>query len=97
MVAMRVGDEDVRDRLVADRIEDRLRVRLVVGAGVDDRDLSASDDVGDGAGEGERAGIVGDDPADAWRNLFDLIGWKVEALVEGDVVAHGEYAGTALL
>ncbi len=36
----------------------------IVRAGVDDRDLPASDDVANRAGEGEGAGIVGDDAPD---------------------------------
>ncbi len=90
MVAMRMGDEDVRDRLAAHGIEQRRDVGVVVGAGVKDRDLAAADDVADRACEGERAGIVGHDRPHVRRDLFRSAGYEIEALVIGDVVAHAE-------
>ena len=41
-----------------------------VGPGIDHRDLAGADDIGLGAGEGERRRIGGEQPAHARRNLL---------------------------
>ena len=53
MIAVGVGDQDVRHGLAAHRIEQRLRVRLVVRPGIDDRNLALAHDVADRTGESE--------------------------------------------
>ena len=93
MVAMGVGDEDVRHRLAAHGIEQRRDMRLVNRAGIDDGDAAFADDVADRALEGERPGIVAQDAADAGHHLLDLAGREIEGLVEGNVVAHAQADG----
>ena len=88
MVAMSVGDEDVRHRLAAHRVEQRRDMGIVVGAGIEDRHLAATDDVADRALERERAGIVGRHRTYERRHLFCLVGLEIERLVERDVVGH---------
>ncbi|MGX1109388.1 hypothetical protein AB7M47_007771 [Bradyrhizobium elkanii] len=88
-----MGDQDMRHGLALDRIEHRLGMRLVVGTGIDDRDLALADDVADRAGEGERARIVAEDTANAGADLFDHAGLQREIAVERDVVVvgHGDF------
>ena len=88
MVAMGVGDEDVRHRLAAHRVEQRRDMGVVVGAGIEDRHLAAADDVADRALEGERARIVGRHRTHQRRHLFRPVGLEIERLVERDVVGH---------
>src|SRR5262249_39537490 len=88
MVAVRVSDEDMRHRLASHRIELRRDMSIVERAGIDERDFVLADDVAHRALEGEGAWIVGKEPPHAGRDLLDLTGRKVEALVEGDVVGH---------
>ena len=88
MVAMGVGDEDMRHRLAAHGVEQRRDMRVVQRARIDDGDAAAADDVAHRSLEGERPRIVAQDPPDAGRDLLDLAGRQVERLVEGDVVAH---------
>ena len=90
MVAVGMGDEDVRHGLAAHGIEQRRDVRLVERPRIDDRDPAAAEDVGHRALVGERAGIVAQDAAHARHHLLDLPGRQVEALVERDVVAHAK-------
>ena len=40
MIAVGVGDEDMRHGLAAHRVEQRRDVRRIVGTGIDDRDLA---------------------------------------------------------
>ena len=96
MVAMRVGDENMRHRLVAHGIEQRGDVDRIVGAGIDDGDLAAADDVGERALEGERPRIVGHHPAHAGHHLVDGVGGEIERLVEGNVVGHGHMSCAGL-
>ena len=63
-------------------------MRLIQRTGIDDGNLSAPDDVADGALEGERARIVAQHPPHARRNLFGHTGRQIEAPVEADVVFH---------
>src|SRR5262249_37234172 len=58
VVAMGVRHQDMRHRLALDGIEQRPGMRLVIGTGIDDRDVASAYDVADSAGEGERARIV---------------------------------------
>ena len=88
MIAMGVGDENMRDGLAAHGVKQRGDMGIVVGAGIEDRDFAAADDVAHRALERERSGIIGDHRADLRRNLAYPVGLKVECLIEGDVVAH---------
>ena len=89
MVAVGVGDEDRRHRLVAHGVEQGADVALVGRARIDDRDLAAADDVAHRALEGERSRIVRHHAADAGHGLVHGVGGEVEVFVEGDVVGHG--------
>src|ERR1051325_314350 len=92
MVAMRVGDEDMRHRLAAHRIEQCRDMRRIVRARIDDRYLAASDDVADRAFEGERARVVRDDAAYARGELLGAAGRQLEHLIIWDVVSHARVA-----
>ena len=85
---MGVGDDDVRHRLAAHRVEQRIDVLLVEGTGIDDGDLAAPDDVAQRPLEGERARIVDQDAPHAGHDLLDHAGREIERAVEWDVVGH---------
>src|SRR5581483_10267578 len=90
MVAMGVRDEDVRHGLAPHGIQQRLRMRLAIGTGIDDRDLALPEDVADGPGESERARIIAEHAAHARPRLFDDAGLEREVAIEGNVVvSHG--------
>ena len=65
------------------------RCALVGGTGVDDRDLAGADEIGIGAEESIWAGIVGDDAADAGRDLFGHAIVDIHASIEGKLRRHG--------
>ena len=88
MVAVGVGDENVRHRLVAHGVEQRGDMRRIVRTRIDDGDLAAADDVAHRPLEGERAGIVRHHAAHARHRLVHGVGGEIEALVEGNVVGH---------
>jgi hypothetical protein len=88
MIAMGVGDENMRHRFAAHGVEQRLDVGVIRRAGIDDGDLSAPDDVAHGTLERERAGIIRQQPAHARDDVLDHTGSKVESFVEADVVLH---------
>ena len=69
MIAVGMGDENMGDGFAAHGIEQRRDMGVVVGAGIEDRDLAAADDVAHRTLEGERARIIGDDGAHARRHL----------------------------
>src|SRR5471032_836162 len=89
MIAMRVGDEDMRDLLALYRTEHGVDMRAIVGAGIENGDFACTYDVGAGAGEGERAGIGRQDPAHMCRDAVHPARRRVEVAIEGDVVGHG--------
>ena len=89
VVAMGMGDQDMRHGLAAHRIQQRLGMRLVVGTGIDDRDLALAHDVTDRAGEGERARIVAQHPPHAGTRFVDDARLQREVAVERDVVVVG--------
>ena len=64
MIDMSVRHEDMRHRLAAHGVQHGIDVVLLIGAGIDDRHLAMTDEVGAGALESERARVVGDDAAD---------------------------------
>jgi hypothetical protein len=63
-------------------------MRGIIGAGIDHRDLTATNDITDRALIREWAGIVGDDGAHAGRHFLDSIRLKAETLVERKIVVH---------
>ena len=89
MIAVGVGDEDMRHGLAAHRVEQRRRMGLIIRAGIDDRDLAGADDVTDRAGEGERARIVAEHAPHAGADLLDHAGLQGKVAVERDVVGVG--------
>src|SRR6185312_11459669 len=88
MVEMRVGDEDVRHRLGAERGEQRVDMRGDVGPGIDDGDPALPDDISAGALEGERARIARDDAADERRQRRDCAIIDVDVAAERDLGGH---------
>ncbi len=88
VIAMGMGDEDMRHGLAAHRVEQGVDMRLIRRSGIDDGDVAAPEDVADGAFEGEWAGIVGKQAPHAGRDFLGLAGREIEALVEADVVFH---------
>ena len=95
VVAMGMGDQNMRHGLAAHGVQQRFRMRLVIGAGIDDRDLALAHDVADRAGEGERARIVAEDPPHAGAGFIDDARLEREVAVERDVVVvgHGDVPG----
>ena len=83
MVAMGVGDQDMRHGLAAHGIEQRCGMRLVVGTGIDDRDLALADDVAHRAGEGERARIVAEHPPHAGADFSTTPGLSGKLRLNG--------------
>src|SRR5665213_2282305 len=90
MIAMGVGDEDVRHGLAAHRVEQRVGMRLVVRTGFDDGDAATADDVAHRALVGERRRIVAEDAPDSRRDLLDVFGRQLKRLVEWNVVGHAD-------
>ena len=88
MIAMGMGDENMGDGFAAHGVKQRADMRIVVGAGIENRDFAAADDVAHRALERERAGIVGDDRAHARRDVAHPVGLEIERLVERNVVVH---------
>src|SRR5689334_132308 len=79
VVAMSVSDQDVRDCLVPNGIEQRIDMRFVKWPWVDDGNTIVADNIADRSLEGERSWIVAKHPAHARIDFLDLAGWKVEA------------------
>src|SRR5437762_3317447 len=71
VVAVGVGDEDVRHLLVGERGDERGDVLFELEAGIDDRDLTLADDIGAGALIGKGPGVLRDDAADPRRDRFE--------------------------
>src|ERR1700761_6370004 len=86
MVAMSVGDDDMRHGLAAHRVQQCLRMRLAVRTGIDDRYFALTHDVADRTGEGERAWIVAEHPAYAGTRFLDDPGLEREVTIERHVV-----------
>src|SRR6185436_15468648 len=64
--------------------EDRLKVRHVVGTRIDDGHLAMPDNVGAGAGVGERAGVFCDHAPDQRRDLLGAAVVEAHLLDERD-------------
>ena len=88
MVAMGVGNENVGDGFPAHGIEQRGDMRLVEWTGIDDGDLPAAHDIGDGPLEREWPGIVGEEAPHAGHHLLYRFRREIKALVERNVRAH---------
>src|SRR5438045_4991755 len=86
---MGVRDQHMRDGLAANRIEQRRRVLLIVGTGIDNRDLALPYNVTHRPGEGERAGVIAENPPNAGSHLVDYAGLERKVAVERDVIVVG--------
>ena len=82
VVAVRVRDDHVRDGFSRGGGQQRLDVRFVRRAGIDNGHGAAANDVGAGAVERERARVLGDDAPNAGRHFGDLSVAKVERALE---------------
>ncbi len=89
VVAMGMGDENMRHGLAAHGIEQRPGMRFIIRAGIDDRDLALADDVADRSGEGERARIVAENAPHAGAGFIDDTRLEREVAVERHVVVVG--------
>ena|SRR6059036_410502 len=85
---MSMGDQDVRYSLAPNRIEKRFDVRFIERARIDHSNMIVTDNVANGALEGERPRIVAEQSTHARIDLLDLAGREIEAPVERDVVTH---------
>ena len=65
---------------------------LIVGTGIDDRDLALAHDVTNGAGKGERTWIIAENPPHFGADLVDHAGFQRKIAVERDVVVFGHGA-----
>src|SRR4051794_6611162 len=88
MIAMGMGDDDVRHRLAAHRVEQRRTMRLVDRTGINDGDLPLPYDVAYRALEREWSGIVAQYPPHARHHLFDGVRREVELFVVGNILVH---------
>src|SRR5260370_35973703 len=79
----------MRQGFPADGGEQRRRVGVVVGTGIDNRDLAAAYDVTHRAGKGERARIVAENPPRTGADFIDNTGLERKVAVERDVVVVG--------
>src|SRR5689334_24631726 len=87
MIAVSMGDENMRHRLATHGVEQRTDMRRVIGARIDDCDFPAPQNIADGSLEGERTWIVGHNAPHALHRLVNRIRRKFEVFVEGNVVA----------
>jgi hypothetical protein len=85
MIAVGMGDENMRDGLAAHGVEQRRAVHGIFRTRIDDGDLAAADDVAHRALEGERAWVVAQHAPHAGHRLIDASGNELEVFVVGDV------------
>src|SRR4029079_11933530 len=88
MIAMRVGDENMRHGFVAHGVKQHSDMSRIVWAGIDDRNFTAAEYVAQRSLEGERTGIVGHNSPYARHRLVDDVRRKRKIFVKGNVVAH---------
>mgnify|MGYP007125626218 CR=1 FL=1 len=92
VVAVTVRDQDRNDAFTLQRSDERGTVRIRQRAGVDDRDVTATDDVGAGAVVGELGRVLRNHPPDERRNFHGLAVVRIVEQDKGD--AHGAMART---
>ena len=90
MVAMGVGDENMRHRFPAHCIEQRRDMRLIERPRIDDGNEPAADEVAHRPLERHRPRIVAHDPPQAGADLLDRVGPQIEVFIERDVVGHAQ-------
>ncbi|MNQ90383.1 hypothetical protein D3C85_1057230 [compost metagenome] len=95
VVAVGVRHQDMADRPSLHRPQQGVQMRLVLGAGINDRHARARhvapDDIGPRARKGERPRIVGDDPLDQRRDLI------ATAIGEVELSDVGDHGGSSLM
>src|SRR6478736_759430 len=99
MIAVGMGDENMRYRLAAHSVKQRTDMRRIVGTRINDRNFPAAEDIAHGPLEGEWTRVVGHDSPYTRHRLVDHVRRKLEIFVEGNVVVHlstGPFAGTGL-
>src|SRR5450759_4558513 len=79
----------MRHGLIAHGVKQRRGVLLIVGAGIDNRDLALADDVTHRAREGEGARVVAENPPYARADLVGYAGLKRKIAIERDIVVGG--------
>src|SRR5271165_299402 len=89
MVAMSVGDQDMRDLLARETGEQRLDMVGEIGAGVDHCDLTMADDISPGTPEGEGAGIARYNAPDHRCDRLQPAVFEREFATKGDLDSHG--------
>ena len=88
MVAVRVGDDLMGDRLAVEDVQQRRDMLVVERPRIDNGDVTAADDVGAGAHISERAWIVRNDPPDQRGDLLHLAVFELDVFDEGDGHRH---------
>ena len=86
---MRVRDENMRYRLAGERLQEGIHMRGDRRARIDDGGAAATDDIGAGALESERAGIARDNAADERAQRGDGAVLDLEIAAEGNLNGHG--------
>src|ERR1700678_1473189 len=94
VVAVGMGDQDMRHGLAPHSIKQRRRVGRIVWAGIDDRDLAVADDVAHRSREGERTWIVAEDTPNARPYFLDHARLKRKVAIKRDVVGIGHFGFT---
>ena len=69
-------------------VDDRLDVRRIGRARIDDGNVTGAENVGPRAVQGERAGILGDDATDARRDFFGGTVGEIELTAIRDLYGH---------
>ena len=88
MVAVRMGDQDMRHLLAGEPGEQRLDMFVEVRARVDHRDFALPHDISPGAAEGEGAGVARDDAADHRRDRLQPAIFERKLATERDLDSH---------
>src|SRR3569833_2770360 len=78
----------MRHRLAAHGVEQRCRVCLIVRTGIKDRHLAPTDNITHRAREGERAGIIAENPPHAWNDFVHHAGLERKIAIERYLVAY---------
>jgi hypothetical protein len=89
VIVVGVRDDDMRQRAVADRAQDRRKVCSIHRPRIDQHDFAAlADDIGVGALVGERARIVGDDAHDPRRQFLRFAVDELDLFAEWRLFGH---------
>src|SRR5215472_19162474 len=89
MVAVRLGDKNMRDLFAREAGEQSVDMVGEIGTRVDHRDLALPDNVCAGAPKGKGTGIARDDAADHRRDWLQPAVFEQKLAAEGDLDSHG--------